>query len=267
MGRFVTSFIAISLLAGGMASGANGWLTKPSNTWTDDDLRSYADDSPWAGGASVRFVYGARPVTHAFLHAKVLWLSSMPLRRAALRGQLAIPILSPDPRIEPATYRLAIHANSDQWGIIAALARSADRAWESAFLVRRDGSRIAALASTATIFGKDGKPLAPSTCERHAYDPPTPSGSPAMGSMFWWKDAIRYPSDNDSPFDTMFPSPAESWRPVCWKGVVLEFEFPRTPAGIGIADQQIEFVSTWGIFSFVKAFKPTRMIVDGALAL
>src|SRR5690349_1630296 len=89
--------------AGAVASvsGADSWMSKPYNTWTDVELKKVLEDSPWASKGGVTYANPKGASGSAIEDvALVSWVSALPLRQAAIRQQLGA---SPSPSKESET--------------------------------------------------------------------------------------------------------------------------------------------------------------------
>ena len=160
-GRLLIASAAV--LAGAVAavSGADSWVSKPYNTWTDVELKKVLEDSPWASKAGVTYA-NAKGGSSAAIEdvALVSWVSGLPLRQAALRQQLGA---SPAPSKEMETvlatpigaYMVSVKVSGG--GSSGSYATNTQRMMADTFLLRDGKSPILATGVEGRALDKDGK--------------------------------------------------------------------------------------------------------------
>jgi translation initiation factor IF-2 len=227
---------------------AAGWQSKPYNTWTDAELKEVLTDSPWASKASISYVKTNGANSGAIEDmALVSWVSSLPLRQAGVRQQIAVG--SPIPKEAEAAlatpaqaYVVAVKVFGGTGS--SSYANGASTAQADTFLLRDGKPPIAAVQSEGRTLDKDDKVIETPAggAPRGAGGGAPRSGAPANAPFFDIQRGGGGAGGFGAPQGGFgAPQGGGGNRP---RGVasLLVYVFPKTDP-ITLADKEVEFSS------------------------
>lgn len=260
MKRFVSTSVLVVLVAAGAAlRAADVWETKPFNTWTDKELKSLLEESPWSGKASLTYVKAGGELQAIDDTIRVRWSSALPMRQArareivgqngAVTGEIETALAAPTE-----FYEVAFEIGGASGGMAA---RSAVPIAKETFLERDGKPRLAVVKVQATQLDKNGKVI----------EAPTP---PAPGQTGGGRGVSQSVGQGGG-----FGGGGQGGGGGFGRGgfggnsggsTVIVFAFPKTDP-ITLADKEVEIVSKVGQYNVKKKFKLKDMVVKGALAI
>jgi hypothetical protein len=234
------------------AHAAAAWQSKPYYTWTDAELKEVLNDSAWASNGTITYYvppgrnargggFGAIEET-----ATVSWVSSLPLRQAGVRQQMAGPLPAgqtppkevSDALAQPAqAYVIAIKLSDGPTRSEAASFAGGTAVMQPETFLLRDGKEpIKAIQSEGKVIDKDGKIVETPAAPRGGGGGGGPRGAaPANGPFF---DLQR----GGGGFGGGGGLGAGAGNRARGMSSMLVYVFPKTDA-ISAADKEVEFSS------------------------